>query len=364
MASAECDCGNGGDAVLAQDINWKQQKGFLQFSLNLLPGPYEGQDSNRVTLAFFVIAAMELLDATEKLKPQEVIDWVYSLQILPGTDREKNKHNLGFRGGPFFVPPFNPEEGPHPHDKSHIAMSYVAICLLLMMGDDLSRVDTKAVVSALPFMQQENGSFSPTAGGAEHDMRYIYCASSVSYMLNDWSGFNKESAINFILSSQGYDYSIGQGPLEEGHAGSTYCALASLAMMGALDRLPYKENLIKWLILRQGFGFQGRPNKVEDTCYSFWVGASLKLLGAYHLVEQKHSRTFTISCQQSIGGFAKWPDQRPDVLHSYMSLCGLAFSKEPGIRAVNPALCLSQRIVDRLAQIHEGKEGFHVITTL
>ncbi len=60
------------------------------------------------------------------------------------------------------------------------------------------------------------------------------------------------------------------------------------------------------------------------------VGASLKLLGAYDLIDAKHSRSFTLSCQQKIGGFAKWPDQRPDVLHTYMSWCGLAFSGEPG----------------------------------
>ena len=30
---------------------------------------------------------------------------------------------------------------------------------------------------------------------------------------------------------------------------------------------------------RQVGGFQGRVNKDPDTCYSFWVGASLKMLG-------------------------------------------------------------------------------------
>ena len=28
---------------------------------------------------------------------------------------------------------------------------------------------------------------------------------------------------------------------------------------------------------------QGRPNKDEDTCYSFWIGASLELVGAGEL---------------------------------------------------------------------------------
>lgn len=52
--------------------------------------------------------------------------------------------------------------------------------------------------------------FSPTAGGAEFDMRYVYCAASVCYMLNDWSTFNIEKATEYIISSQGYDSGIGQ----------------------------------------------------------------------------------------------------------------------------------------------------------
>ena len=62
--------------------------------------------------------------------------------------------------------------------------------------------------------------------------------------------------------------------------GSTFCALASLDMMGALDTCFNNfelERLKRWCLLRQKGGFQGRPNKPLDTCYSFWVGASLKV---------------------------------------------------------------------------------------
>ena len=37
------------------------------------------------------------------------------------------------------------------------------------------------------------------------------------------------------------------------------------------------EKIKKWSIFRQKSGFHGRPNKPVDTCYSFWVGASLKV---------------------------------------------------------------------------------------
>lgn len=62
--------------------------------------------------------------------------------------------------------------------------------------------------------------------------------------------------------------------------GSTFCAIASLHLMGTLDKCFSKynlERLKRWCLIRQKNGFQGRPNKPVDTCYSFWVGASLKV---------------------------------------------------------------------------------------
>jgi hypothetical protein len=41
-------------------------------------------------------------------------------------------------------------------------------------------------------------------------MRYVYCACCISYMLNDWSGLDKEKICKFILDCQSYDYAIAQ----------------------------------------------------------------------------------------------------------------------------------------------------------
>lgn len=95
--------------------------------------------------------------------------------------------------------------------------------------------------------------------------------------------------------------------------------------------------------------------------HAFKVGATLKILGGYDLIEPLNSRRFTVSCQQKIGGFGKWPDQRPDVLHTHMAWVGLSFAGEPGIQQVNPALCLSQRVVDHLNKIHEGEPGYMIL---
>jgi prenyltransferase beta subunit len=44
-------------------------------------------------------------------------------------------------------------------------------------------------------------SFCAILGGSENDMRFVYCAACVCYMLQDWSGMNIELAENFILNS-------------------------------------------------------------------------------------------------------------------------------------------------------------------
>lgn len=38
------------------------------------------------------------------------------------------------------------------------------------------------------------------------------------------------------------------------------------------------ERLKNWSILKQSTGFHGRVNKDDDTCYAFWIGATLSVL--------------------------------------------------------------------------------------
>jgi geranylgeranyl transferase type-1 subunit beta len=113
--------------------------------------------------------------------------------------------------------------------------------------------------------------------------------------------------------------------------------------MGMLDQLPRRERLIKWLVDRQQIGFQGRVNKPDDTCYSFWIGATLVMLGAYHLIDTKLLCAYTIGCQKKQGGFAKWTDQYQDVLHTYFGLAGLSLAGHPGLAPIDCALGMTQR---------------------
>lgn len=371
---------------------------FSRHMANVLPDPYRGQDASRMTLVYFVVGAQLMLGedaAVQKMAP-ELIDWVYTNQVLPlppaaqeqageGRDGADDRDDLfsqvplahcGFRGGPAFGSPWNPSCDPAvvaewqqkavaakapekssssldggdrglaarirglgalDADHSHMAMTYTALAVLRMCGDDLRRVDTKSVTAAMRELQLPDGSFCPVAG-TENDMRFVYCAAVISHLLGDWSGMDRDAATRYILGAQSYDGGIGQGLGQESHGGSTYCAVAALTLMGRLDELPRREQLIHWCLMRQSLGFQGRINKPSDCCYSFWIGATLAMLGKYELVDFEMVRGHTLACQQKTGGLGKSPEAYPDVLHTYMGFCGLSLGGEASLGSIDPAL--------------------------
>ena len=146
------------------------------------------------------------------------------------------------------------------------------------------------------------------------------------------------------------------GPHAEGHGGTTYCAVASLMLMDRLSALRSVPSLIQWAILNQGEGFCGRPEKPQDTCYSFWLGATLQMLGAYDLTAREGNRKFNLSCQTCRGGFGKQVNGRPDLLHSCYALCGLSFMGLDELAPLEPRLGLTLKTAARfrLRPLHNG----------
>ena len=45
-------------------------------------------------------------------------------------------------------------------------------------------------------------------------------------------------------------------------------------------------------------GFQGRINKYPDSCYSFWNGASLKILGFDRFINKESVQAYILNCQE------------------------------------------------------------------
>lgn len=108
------------------------------------------------------------LDLLDKHK-EEYINWIYLFQILPNCNDECLER-CGFRGS--LAATFSLENqdtscvdnvrnkgsiSSHPLDTSHITMTYAAINTLLILGDDLGRIQRKGILAGVKALQLENG---------------------------------------------------------------------------------------------------------------------------------------------------------------------------------------------------------------
>lgn len=87
-------------------------------------------------------------------------------------------------------------------------------------------------------------------------------------------------------------------PGAESHAGQVLTCVAALAIAGRLD-LVDKDRLGSWLSERQleNGGLNGRPEKLEDACYSWWTAASLAIIGRLHWINGDRLTAFVLRCQ-------------------------------------------------------------------
>lgn len=336
-----------------KEFSFKRHAKYFEMMSGCLPSMLEEYDSIRMSILFFSLSGMDLLGALDKCQDkQQIVDWIYSTMLS-----DKKSLKTGFRGfniGSDFSSIGSPEFCPF--DSGHLAMTYTALASLLVLGDNLSRVDRESTARAVGSLQNEDGSFLSSLDGGECDMRYVYCACCICFMVDDWRFVDANKVAEFVRRSVSFDFSIGQGPFLEGHGGSTFCGLASLALMGRLDQClgaKLKERLKKWCVFRQVTGFHGRPNKRVDTCYSFWVGGALKLLDANNLMSREDLIEFLFTTESDVtGGFSKWAGHMADPLHSYMAVSGLSLLEYPGVKPVDVMLNISSEAVGRLKELH------------
>ena len=119
------------------------------------------------------------------------------------------------------------------------------------------------------------------------DIRGVYCSLVVADILDILSD-NKEFSDgigHFLLGCQTYEGGFCCSPYGEAHGGYTFCALASFYILSKIGDESYKSinylKLAEWLSNRQVEdlgGFNGRINKLIDSCYSYWVGACFELI--------------------------------------------------------------------------------------
>ena len=343
---------------MTSGIERSKHVAFFKRHLELLPQPYETADHQRMTLVYFSLSALDLLGALDSVDADPIVEWVYAQQIFPSVESDCGEEwrRAGFRGGPC-------HDGAKVYDCAHVAMTYTALCVLRILGDDLGRVHRRAIVRALSALQEDNGSFCAcdphSCGFAESDMRFVFCAAAISFLLDDWSGFDRDRAVHYVRSCVSYDGGIALVPGLESHGGATYTALAALRLMqlepehNAVLGVTRCARLVQWCLARQVGGFQGRVNKDPDTCYAWWIGATLIMLRHFDDFDKSPQMSFLLQCQFAmgkhvVGGFLKFPDMPPDLLHSYYGVCWLSMIAHDGFAPLQCAIGLSRRAADTL----------------
>ena len=227
-----------------------------------------------------------------------------------------------------------------PYQRPHLAPCYASMMAITILGipEAYALVNRKGLHDFIVSMKVAGrpGLFTMHERG-ESDMRAIYCAVVAADLANVLDDAVTAGISDFIVASQSYEGGIGAEPFGEAHGGFTYCGTASMCILNQAHRLNLRR-LAEWLAGRQMAaegGFQGRTNKLVDSCYSFWQGATFQVLQLIdetedspvfdHLALQAY---ILVACQSAKnGGLIDKPQASPDYYHTCYALSGLSIAQ-------------------------------------
>lgn len=224
---------------------------------------------------------------------------------------------------------------------THITTTQYALLILLQL-DSLNTIvkseeDKDKIASYVKSLQNKDGSFKGDEY-TESDSRFSYSAVSILKILNrlnkDYIDLNK--ATEFVLSCQNFDGGFGSLPGAESHGAYCFCCIGFLSVTGQLHLLD-KTRTGTWLCERQTHlgGFNGRPEKLPDVCYSWWVLSSISMIG-FENFDKDLLAKFILECQDSEeGGIGDRPGNCQDVFHTFFGLCGLSLMGYGELREID-----------------------------
>ena len=318
--------------VLARD----KHIAYLLRSLDGLSASFTSLDASRTWIVYWILHSLDLLDVRPVDRFPSIIDFLGRCQCASG----------GFGGGP--------QQGPH------TASTFAAILSLLIIGSEeaYASIDRRSLLAFYRSVKHPvHGGFRVQTDG-EMDVRGAYTVLAVAHLLN-LTGADPtllDGAADFLLGCQSHEGGFGGEPGNEAHGGYTYCAVAGLHIAGAFDRCDVPA-LTRWLCGRQmplEGGFQGRTNKLVDSCYSFWQGAVFALLPPVKhlrrrlpssdavgsadqagllvdddmLLDRRRLQSYILACCQSPeGGLRDKPGKSRDLYHTCYALSGLSIAQ-------------------------------------
>ena len=244
------------------------------------------------------------------------------------------------------------------------ALQLMAVCGL---ADPAWFVRAKTVV----FVETHLFHKEPLFGGdvfGNSDVRFLYAGIvSLTLLGQRLSEERVEQVLHFLEKLDNADGGFGNCEHAESHAGHTFCVLGTLYVLAAFHCVSAeqtlssffvgnkKEKLVRWLKLRVGaHGVNGRACKKVDSCYGWWVGASLKMLDELDRDTQVRLVGFLERCRNGDGGFATAPGSDSDVYHTFFGLAALGIlDRNPVSRKVaevDPRLALPSACVSVFQQ--------------
>lgn len=245
--------------------------------------------------------------------------------------------------------------GAAPGHDPHMLYTTSAVQILAMI-DGFPELEQRMpggkmkVAQFIAGLQQSNGTFAGDEWG-ETDSRFLFCALNALSLLTALPHQTPDqpplidvaAATAHVKACQNFDGAFGVEPGAESHSGQVFTCVGALAITGELDSYlgeEGKDRLGAWLSERQlpSGGLNGRPEKLVDVCYSWWVMSSMAMIGRLHWIDKKKLTAFILQCQDpEQGGLADRPGDMVDVFHTVFGLAGLSLLGYPGLLEVDPA---------------------------
>ena len=247
--------------------------------LENMPGSMAYLDCSRPWLCYWILHALELMgwsltekerqpafQAQYKIRSSHVVDWLK--RCFRRCVGEDGVTYGGYGGGPGQLP--------------HLAPTYASICALCIIGTEeaYASIPRDELLRWMLRLKTKDNSFQMHENG-EVDIRAIYTCMAVACILDILTPELTNGVADYLVQCQTFEGGIGCEPYDEAHGGYTFCGLAAMTILK--ERKFDMSKLIRWIVARQKRlegGFDGRTNKLVDSCYSFWVGATYAITKA------------------------------------------------------------------------------------
>ncbi|CAH6722402.1 geranylgeranyl transferase type-2 subunit beta [[Candida] jaroonii] len=276
----------------------------------------------RMNGLYWGIMTLVTLKSLDSLPRQSIIDFVLSCV---------DKRSGGF--------------GAYPQHDGHILSTLSAVQILSILGA-LDELDKESVIKFTKNLQLPNGSFQGDSFG-ETDTRFVYTALSILSILEGLEEELVNKSLDYLKQCENFDGAYGMRPGAESHGAQVFTVIASFAICNRLDLV--NDKLSSWLSERQvkNGGLNGRPEKLPDVCYSWWILSPLAILKKLKWIDLSKLEQFILDCQDDEGGVSDRKGNQTDVYHTCFSLTGLSIINDElyegnkyDMDSIDPVYCM------------------------